>query len=159
MSMDAPLTPTMDELAPDFTLTNQYGQQVTLSDFRGSKTVVLMFYPAAFTGICTSELCSMRDRGPEFDREDVVVLGVSCDRVPSLKVYATQEGIEYPLLSDFWPHGEVAKAYGVFLDGPGISTRGTFVIDREGILRWSVVNGPGDARDIDQIAAAVATIA
>lgn len=151
--------PPIGQPAPDFTLTNQYGQPVALSAFRGAKTVVLMFYPAAFTGICTNELCTLRDRAPEFDNEDVVVLGISCDRVPSLKVYATQEGIEYPLLSDFWPHGEVSRAYGVFLDTTGISTRGTFVIDRDGILRWSVVNGPGEARDIDEIARAVASVA
>lgn len=157
MSVDAAVVE-VGQLAPDFTLTNQFGQPVTLSDFRGQKNVVLMFYPAAFTGICTNELCSMRDRTPEFDSEDTVVLGISCDRVPSLKMYAEQEGIAYPLLSDFWPHGEVSKAYGVFLDSHGISTRGTFVIDTEGVIRWSVVNGPGDARDIDAIAAAVAAL-
>ncbi len=147
------------QLAPDFTLTSQYGQPVTLSEFRGSKNVVLMFYPAAFTGICTSELCALRDRAPEFDTDDVVVLGVSTDRVPTLKVYAAQEGIEYPLLSDFWPHGEVAQAYGVFLDTTGIATRGTFVIDKAGVVRWGVVNHPGVARNIDDIAAAVADLA
>lgn len=145
--------------APEFTLTNQYGQPVALSDFRGSKNVVLMFYPAAFTGICTSELCTLRDRAPEFDNDDTVVLGISCDRVPSLKIYATQEGITYPLLSDFWPHGAVAQDYGVFLESTGVSTRGTFVIDRDGIVRWAVVNHPGQARDIDEIAGAVAALA
>jgi len=143
------------QLAPDFTLTNQYGQPVTLSAFRGEKNVVLMFYPAAFTGICTSELCALRDRAPEFDTDDVIVLGISTDRVPTLKVYAAQESIEYPLLSDFWPHGEVAQAYGVFLDTTGVATRGTFVIDKAGVLRWSVVNPPGEGRNIDDIAAAV----
>ena len=120
------------QAAPEFTLTNQYGQQVSLSDYRGEKNVVLMFYPAAFTGICTNELCTLRDRTPEFDSEDTVILGVSCDRVPSLKMFAEQEGIEYPLLSDFWPHGEVSRAYGVFLESHGISTRGTFLIDTGG---------------------------
>lgn len=145
--------------APEFTLTNQYGQQVSLSDYRGEKNVVLTFYPAAFTGLCTSELCALRDRSPEFGNDETVVIGVSCDRVPSLKRFAAQEGIDYPLLSDFWPHGEVSKAYGVFLESHGISTRGTFVIDKGGILRWSVINGPGDVRDPDEIASAVAALA
>ena len=147
------------QLAPDFTLSNQYGQPVTLSDFRGSKNVVLMFYPFAFTGICTGELCTLRDRAPEFDNDDTVVLSVSCDSVPSLKVFATQENLTYSLLSDFWPHGEVSRAYGVFLEDKGFSTRGTFVIDKEGVLRWSVVNGPGEARNADDYVAALAALA
>jgi mycoredoxin-dependent peroxiredoxin len=146
------------QAAPDFTLTNQYGQQVTLSDYLGKKNVVLTFYPAAFTGLCTAELCTLRDRSLDFDNDDTVVIGVSCDRVPSLKMFATQEGIDYPLLSDFWPHGDVSRAYGVFMESHGISTRGTFVIDKDGILRWSVINGPGEARDADEIAAAVAAL-
>ena len=147
------------QLAPDFTLSNQYGQPVSLSDFRGSKNVVLMFYPFAFTGICTGELCTLRDRAPEFDNDDTVVLSVSCDSVPSLKVFATQENLTYSLLSDFWPHGEVSRAYGVFLEDKGFSTRGTFVIDKEGVLRWSVVNGPGEARNADDYVAALASLA
>jgi peroxiredoxin len=147
------------QLAPDFTLSNQYGQPVTLSDFRGSKNVVLMFYPFAFTGICTGELCTLRDRAPEFDNDDTVVLSVSCDSVPSLKVFAEQEQLTYSLLSDFWPHGDVSRSYGVFLEDKGFSTRGTFVIDKEGVLRWSVVNGPGEARNADDYVAALASLA
>ena len=147
------------QLAPDFTLSNQYGQPVTLSGFRGSRNVVLMFYPFAFTGICTGELCTLRDRAPEFDNDDTVVLSVSCDSVPSLKVFADQEQLTYSLLSDFWPHGEVSRAYGVFLEDKGFSTRGTFVIDKDGVLRWSVVNGPGEARNADDYVAALAALA
>lgn len=147
------------QLAPDFTLSNQYGQPVTLSDFRGSKNVVLMFYPFAFTGICTNELCTLRDRAPEFDNDDTVVLSVSCDSVPSLKVFSAQENLTYSLLSDFWPHGEVSRAYGVFLADKGFSTRGTFVIDKEGVVRWSVINGPGEARSADDYVAALASLA
>jgi len=158
MSVDAATSVEVGQLAPDFSLVNQYGQQVTLSQFRGAKNVVVMFYPAAFTGICTSELCTLRDRTPELEGDDTVVLGVSCDRVPSLKIFATQEGIDYSLLSDFWPHGDVARAYGVFLDSHGIATRATFLVDKEGVVRWSVVNGPGEARDIDEITAAVAAL-
>lgn len=155
---DAPC-PEVGQPAPDFTLTDQFGQQVTLSEFRGDKNVVLTFYPAAFTGICTSELCTLRDRIPDFDRDDTVIVGVSCDRVPSLKVFATQEGIDYPLLSDFWPHGVVSRDYGVFLASHGVSTRATFVIDKEGVVRWSVINGPGDPRDMALVAEAVAAVA
>ena len=146
------------QLAPDFTLTNQYGQPVTLSDFRGQKNIVLMFYPFAFTGICTGELCTLRDRQPEFESDDTVVLSVSCDPVASLKVFSTQENLTHALLSDFWPHGEVSRAYGVFLEDKGFATRGTFVIDKDGIVRWSVVNGPGDARDRDAVRKALAEL-
>ena len=160
MSVDTAVeAATVGQPAPDFTLTNQYGQPVTLSEFRGSKNVVLMFYPFAFTGICTGELCTLRDRQPEFESDDTVVLSVSCDPVPSLKVFSTQENLSHALLSDFWPHGEVSRAYGVFLEDKGFSTRGTFVIDKEGVIRWSVVNGPGEARSADDYLAALADLA
>ena len=146
------------DVAPDFTLRNQYGEQVTLSDFRGKKSVVVMFYPFAFTGICTSELCTLRDRQPEFDNDDTVTLSVSCDSVPSLKVFAEQEKLTHHLLSDYWPHGTVSTAYGVFLEDKGFATRGTYVIDKEGVIRWMVVNGPGEARSADEYAAALAAI-
>jgi peroxiredoxin len=144
--------------APDFTLSNQYGQPVTLSDFRGSKNVVVMFYPFAFTGICTAELCALRDRASEFENDDTVVLSISCDSVPSLKVFSMQENLTHTLLSDFWPHGDVSRAYGVFLEDKGFSTRGSFVIDKHGIVRWAVVNGPGEARSADDYAAALAAL-
>ena len=136
--------------APDFTLKNQFGEEVSLSDFRGLKNVVLVFFPMAFTGICTGELCEIRDRGLSFVNDDVQVLGISCDASPSQKMFAEQEGITYPLLSDYWPHGAVSKAYGSFFEERGFSLRGTFIVDKEGILRWSVVNGPGDARDSNE---------
>lgn len=145
--------------APDFTLSNQYGEQVTLSDFRGKKNVVVMFYPFAFTGICTGELCTIRDRQLDFDNDDTVTLSISCDSVPSLKVFATQENLTHNLLSDFWPHGAVSQAYGVFLADKGFSTRGSFVIDKDGVIRWMVVNGPGEARSADDYAEALAALA
>lgn len=142
--------------APDFTLTNQFGESISLADFRGKKNVVLMFYPFAFTGICTGELCELRDRRADFDADDTEILSVSCDTPHTLKVYATQEGIEHSLLSDFWPHGEVSQAYGVFLHEKGFATRGTFVIDKAGVVRWSVINAPGEARSADEYVAALA---
>lgn len=143
--------------APDFTLINQAGEKVTLSDFRGRK-VVLVFYPFAFSGICTGELCSLRDRRGEFD-DDTVMLGISVDPKHALRVFSEQEGFGFDLLSDFWPHGAVAQEYGVFLPELGFSTRGTFVLDRDGIVRWAVVNGPGEARNPDDYREALASLA
>lgn len=144
--------------APDFTLKNQFGEEVTLSSFRGNKNVVLVFFPMAFTGICTGELCEIRDNRETFTSDDVQVLGISCDTSATHKVFAEQENLDYPLLSDFWPHGEVSKTYGAFFPDRGFSLRGTFIIDKEGILRWSVINGPGDARKTDEYKEALAAL-
>lgn len=146
------------DVAPDFTLSNQYGEPVTLSSFRGKKNVVVMFYPFAFTGICTGELCTIRDRQLDFDNDDTVTLSISCDSVPSLKVFATQENLTHNLLSDYWPHGTVSSAYGVFLEDKGFATRGSFVIDKEGVIRWMVINGPGEARSADEYLEALAAL-
>ena len=148
---------TVGQAAPDFTLVNQDGQKVTLSDLRGRK-VVLVFYPFAFSALCTDELCSLRDRRGEFD-DDTVLLGISVDTKYALKVFREVEGLGFDLLSDFWPHGAVAQAYGVFLpDAGGKATRATFVLDREGVVRWAVVNGPGEIRNPDDYRAALADI-
>ena len=146
------------EQAPDFELTNQFGETVKLSDFRGNKNVVLIFFPKAFTGICTAELCAIRDEKPDFVRDDVVTFGISCDGDASLKAFAEAENYGYDLLSDFWPHGEASKAYGVFIEERGFATRGTFVIDKEGVLRWKVINSPGEARSNDDYRAALAAL-
>ncbi|MFF5988929.1 peroxiredoxin [Prauserella flavalba] len=133
--------------APDFTLNDYNKQEVTLSSFRGDKPVLLVFYPFAFSGICQGELCQLRDEFAEYDNEGVQILGVSVDTPFSLKAWAEQQGYQFPLLSDFWPHGEVAKAYGVFNDKAGLAVRGTFLIDKEGVVRFAEVNQPGEARD------------
>lgn len=143
--------------APDFELSDQFRQPVRLSDFRGRKNVVLMFYPFAFTPTCTTELCTLRDEQGDFVSDDVQLLSVSCDPSPSLRVFAEQEGLEHPLLSDFWPHGEVSRAYGVFTEDKGIAKRGTFVIDKAGVVRWSVVTA-GEARSTDDYRAALAEL-
>ncbi|MER6219025.1 peroxiredoxin [Streptomyces sp. 900105755] len=135
--------------APDFELKDNHGRAVKLSDFRGEKNVVLLFYPFAFTGVCTGELCELRDNLPKFEDRDTQLLAVSNDSIHTLRVFAEQEGLEYPLLSDFWPHGETSRAYGVFDEGKGCAVRGTFVIDKEGVVRWTVVNGLPDARDLN----------
>lgn len=143
--------------APDFTLVDQHRQPVTLSSFRG-RPVVLVFYPMSFTGVCTGELCALRDELPRFEGQDAQVIAVSCDNVPTHRVLADQEGLEYPILADFWPHGAVAEAYGVFDAGSGLALRGTFVIDRSGIVRWKVVNQIPDARDIAEYEKALAEL-
>jgi peroxiredoxin len=133
--------------APDFVLKDQNNQEVRLSDFRGRKTVLLVFYPLAFTGICQGELCEVRDNLDEYVNDDVQVLTVSVDSVYSHKIWADREGFQFPMLSDFWPHGGVASAYGVFNDATGVANRGTFVIDKAGIVRFTEMNTPKQARD------------
>ncbi|MBL1067632.1 peroxiredoxin [Streptomyces sp. 7-21] len=144
--------------APDFTLKDQHGQTVTLSGLRGEKNVVLLFFPFAFTGVCTGELCALRDRLPAFVNDDVQLLAVSNDSQFSLRVFADQEGLSYPLLSDFWPHGEVSRAYGVFDEDKGCAVRGTFIIDKEGVVRWNVVNALPDARDLNDYVTALESL-
>ena len=145
--------------APDFTLPSGSGEKVTLSDFRGSKNVVLMFYPFAFTGNCTGELCAIRDRYADFITDDSIVLSVSCDSPHTLRVFAEQQDLSHPMLSDFWPHGAVSQAYGAFLEDKGFATRASFVIDKDGIVRWSVINGPGEVRSADDYAEALSVLA
>jgi peroxiredoxin (alkyl hydroperoxide reductase subunit C) len=139
----------MGATAPDFVLKDQNNQEVRLSDFRGKKNVLLVFYPLAFTGTCQGELCQVRDNLNDFANDGVQVLTVSVDSPYSHKVWADREGYQFPLLSDFWPHGAVAQAYGVFNDMAGIANRGTFLIDREGVVRFAEMNQPGQARDQD----------
>ncbi|WP_433241547.1 peroxiredoxin [Streptosporangium sp. CA-135522] len=133
--------------APDFELKDQHGTPVRLSDHRGRK-VVLIFYPLAFSGVCHGELCAIRDEFIATAPEDVQVLTVSVDSVFTHRAWADQEGYTFPLLSDFWPHGQVAQAYGVFDEDKGLAMRGTFIIDGEGVVRWSVVNPIPQARDV-----------
>jgi mycoredoxin-dependent peroxiredoxin len=133
--------------APDFTLNDLNREKVSLEALRSGKNVLLVFYPFAFSGTCQGELCQVRDEISEFQNDKVQVVGVSVDAPFSLKAWAEQQGYTFPLLSDFWPHGEVAKAYGVFNEAAGMANRGTFLIDTEGIVRFAEVNGPGEARD------------
>ena len=144
--------------APDFELRNQHGETVRLSDFRGEKNIVLVFYPFAFTPTCTGELCDLEKELPRFQNDDVQILAVSNDSPFTLRVFSEQEGLGYPLLSDFWPHGGASRAYGVFDEEKGCSVRGTFVIDKTGTVRWTVVNGLPDARDQGQYLAALAAL-
>lgn len=146
------------DLAPDFTLPNQFGEDVTLSQFRGEKPVVLVFYPLSFSGICTGELCEIRDNFARFESNDVELLAISVDSKFVQKVFAEHEGYKFSVLADFWPHGEVAKEYGVFLEEHGISNRATFVIDKDGVLVAKFVTAPGQARSLDEYDRALATL-
>ncbi|MDH2416323.1 peroxiredoxin [Nocardioides sp. CER19] len=136
--------------APDFTLRDQFGQDITLSSYAGSKAVLLLFYPAAFSGVCTGEMAGIRDRLDEFLTFDTEVLGVSTDPVYALRAFADQDGLNFPLLSDFWPHGAVAQAYDVFDDKRGSARRSSYIVDREGLVRWSVHNANPDGRDLSE---------
>ena len=144
--------------APDFALKDQHGQVVSLADFAGRQNVALVFYPFAFSGTCTGELCELRDNVEVFADREVQIIGVSCDPMHAQRAWAEAERYEFPLLSDFWPHGEVARRYGVFLEHLGFATRGTFLVDTAGVLRWSMVNGPSEARSLAAYREAVAAL-
>jgi mycoredoxin-dependent peroxiredoxin len=142
--------PAVGTPAPDFTLRDQFGQDVTLSSFAGNKAVALVFYPWAFSNVCTGEMNGIRDRLDEFMTFDTEVLAISTDPTYSLRVFADRDGLNFPLLSDFWPHGAVATAYGVFDSQLGVARRSSFVIDKAGVVRWSVHNELPAGRDLQE---------
>jgi len=144
------MTVDVGDEAPDFELADQDRTKVRLSSFRGSKNVVLVFYPLSFTGVCQGELCTIRDSIEEFSGDDVVTLAVSVDSAAVHKKWADEQGYTFPLLADFWPHGGVAQQYGVFDDAVGLALRGTFIIDKDGRVAYKVVNAIPDARDADE---------
>jgi peroxiredoxin len=144
------MTLIIGDQAPDFELVNQFGENVKLSDFKNKKPVVIVFYPLSFSGICTGELCELRDNFSDFSNKDVELLAISVDSKFVQKQFAETEGYRFSVLADFWPHGDVAKTYGVFLEEAGISNRATFVIDKEGILVAKFVTAPGQARSLDE---------
>ena len=152
------MTLTIGSAAPDFELLDQHGEKVSLSSFKGKKNVVVLFYPFAFSGTCTGELCALRDDLAPFQNENVQLLAISCDAMYAQRAYADKESYKFPVLADFWPHGAAAKAYGVFDDAHGCAVRGTFVIDKAGILRWQVINGLGDARNIADYKTAISAL-
>jgi mycoredoxin-dependent peroxiredoxin len=152
------MSPEVGTQAPDFTLKDQNNQEVTLSSFRGERNVLVVFYPFAFSGICTGELCAVRDDLATFQNEDVQILAVSVDHPFTLKAWSDAQGYQFPLLADFWPHGKVAQDYGVFNAEKGFALRGTFLVDRSGVVRFSEVNAPGEARDQDAWRKALATV-
>ncbi|OIQ78259.1 putative peroxiredoxinc [mine drainage metagenome] len=151
------MTLSVGDLAPDFELKDQHGQLVKLSSFRGVKNVVITFYPFSFTGTCTGELCAIRDDLGAFQNEKVQLLAVSCDTPYVQKVFAEKEGYQFPVLSDFWPHGAAAKAYGVFNEEKGCALRGSFIVDKEGVIRFAL-NNQFAARDHEDYKTALASL-
>jgi peroxiredoxin len=152
------MTLTIGQAAPEFEVVNQHGEKISLASFKGKKNVVLLFYPFSFSGICTGELCELRDDLSAFQNENVELLAISCDHMYTQRAFADQEKYTFPVLTDFWPHGALAKAYGVFNEARGCAVRGSFVIDKAGIVRWQVINGLGDARNIADYKAAIAAL-
>ena len=144
--------------APDFVLTDTHGSPVRLTDLRGAPAVVV-FVPFAFSGICTGELCELRDNLDVFRSAGVRLVVVSCDPVHALRAWGEAEGYPFDLLSDFWPHGAAATAYGVFDAERGRALRGSFLVDADGVVRWSVVNPAGQARSLDGYRTALAGLA
>ena len=144
--------------APAFSLRDQHGQTVSLESFRGEKAVVVMFFPFAFSRVCTSELDAVRDDLATFESDAVQLLTVSCDPMFSLRALADRDGLAFPLLSDFWPHGATARAYGAFDEDRGCATRSTFIVDRSGVLRWLVHSAMSDARDLGEQARVLARL-
>jgi peroxiredoxin len=144
------MTLLIGDTAPDFSLANQFGETVKLSSFRGVKPVVIVFYPLSFSGICTGELCELRDNFEKFANDDVELLAISVDSKYVQKQFAEHEGYKFSVLADFWPHGEVASQYGVFLEEHGFANRATFVINKEGVLVAKFITAPGQARSLDE---------
>jgi mycoredoxin-dependent peroxiredoxin len=143
------------DVAPDFTLTNQHGEEVSLSSFRGGP-VVLVFFPFAFSGICTGEFAEIREHLDEL--EGAEVLAISCDHFFANRAFADAQELEFSVVSDFWPHGEVSRAYGIFNEEVGVAERGTYVLDGQGIIRWKVEHGIGEARDLRAYRQALETL-
>jgi mycoredoxin-dependent peroxiredoxin len=140
------MTLSVGDSAPEFSLPDQDKQVVSLSELRGTP-VLLVFYPFAFSGLCTGELCQLRDELADYTDAGVNVLAISTDPVFSLKAFREKEGFDFPLLSDFWPHGAVAQAYGAFNEKAGMAVRATFLVDADGQIAFAEVNGPGDVRE------------
>ncbi len=137
-----------DTQAPDFELANQFGEHIRLAEFRGKKPVALVFFPLAFSSTCTTELCALRDNLSLFEHAGVELIGISVDSKATLRAWAEQEHYDFTLLADFWPHGDVAKDYGVFLQEKGYANRATFMIDIQGYIRASLITAPGQPRSI-----------
>ena len=152
------MTLRVGDAVPDFTLRDQHGRRRSPAQWRDERSVVLVFFPFAFSGVCTGELRELREQSGRIAEAGGELLAVSCDPMFALRVFADQDGLEFPLLSDFWPHGEVASAYGAFDAEHGCPTRSSFVVDPAGVLRWCVHNAMGEARSVDDYVRALEAI-
>jgi len=143
--------------APELVLPDTHGTPVSLIGLRGTP-VALVFFPSAFSMVCSAEAGELRDSLDEFEAAGVRLLGISCDSKQTLRAWGEQEGLGFDLLSDFWPHGAAARSYGVFDDGSGMPVRGSFLVDADGIVRWQVVHSPGHPRELGAYRAALAAL-
>lgn len=150
------MTLAIGDPAPDFTLRDQHGQAITLSSYAGSKAVLLVFYPFAFSGICTGELNGLRDHLGDFETTETTLMALSCDPIYTQRAVADRDGIFFPLLSDYWPHGSVTRSYDVFDDNRGAPLRSSFVVDKTGRISWVHHNAWGEPRDLEEHARALA---
>lgn len=152
------MTLSIGDVAPAFVLPNQFGKAVALEELIADKAALLVFYPFAFSGVCTGELTGIRDDLERFQSEHVTTVAISCDPMFALRAWDDQEAYFFPLLSDFWPHGDVARSYGVFDESGGFARRGTFLVTPDGTVQWMLVNEPGEARDFSGFHARLAEL-
>jgi peroxiredoxin len=141
--------------APDFTLRDENGEEFTLSSLRG-RNAVLVFYPLAFSGICTKELHDLSEAADRYDAAGAEVIGISIDSPFTLKAFKRDENLKAKLLADFHPKGAVAKRYDAYIEEAGVATRATFVVDKDGKIAHKVVTHPGEARNQDEYLEALA---
>ena len=134
------------DVAPDFELRDQNNQRVKLSRLLEERQVLIVFFPLAFTGTCQGELGFIRDHYHRFVNDEVAAVAVSVGPPPTHKVWSSAQGFLFPILSDFWPHGDVARSYGVFDESRGFAQRGTFLVGRDGRVVFRDIVGPGEAR-------------
>jgi len=145
--------------APEIELPDQHGSPFSLAEARAAGPVLVVFFPFAFSGTCTGEMSALVEMHGQLTEADTTLVAVSCDQLFALRVFSDQLGMTFPVLSDFWPHGRLARAYGVFDADRGCAVRGSFLVDRAGVVRWSVVNPIGAGRDLpSHVAAAVALL-
>lgn len=135
------------DAAPEFDLAVSAGERVRLSDYRGRSNVLLVFHPFAFTQVCEDEARDLQENLQAFKDAGTEIVFVSCDSWATRQAWREQIGAEYTFASDFWPHGAAAKAYGVFNEATGAPHRGTFLIDREGTIVWSLVKESDEYRE------------
>jgi len=142
--------------APDFTLKDHRENEISLSSFQGKRKVVLSFHPLAWTSVCTTQMQELEAHRAEIEQAGGVALGLSVDSVPCKRAWAEAIGVQHtPLLADFWPHGGVAKAYGIFREKNGFSERAVFIVDEAGTIRFQNVYPIREVPDIAEILTAL----
>ena len=145
--------------APAFALPDHHGAEQSLAAVLTRRPALLVFYPFAFSSICGNELTELQGHlQPTLAQRDIQLLAISCDPVYALRTYADREEFSFPLLSDFWPHGEAARAYGVFDEARGCATRGSFLVAQDGTIRWSLLNPISEARPLSAYHEAIALL-